>query len=116
MNLFKWLEKWINEKGSASIMEKRLALKDDEIAKLQAKILDLEKAHEKEKIENDEIIFHSGIEFKRGKRTGGKWMPFCPKCKMPARVSQYYGIICSANCGWVSDLSSTALPNVISQL
>ena len=42
MNLFKLFKEWINERGSADIMEKRLALKDDENAKLKAQISDLE--------------------------------------------------------------------------
>lgn len=49
--------------------------------------------------EEDIRIHPSGIEFRRGKRTGGHWIPFCPKCHMPARVSEYSGTItCSAKC------------------
>jgi hypothetical protein len=116
MSLFKWLDRFISERGSAAIMEKRLALKDDEIAKLQSQIRDLQAAHDKEKIESDEVKFHSAIEFRRGKSTGGQWMPFCPKCKMPARVSNNFGVICSADCGWVSDLAPNELQRVVAQL
>jgi len=62
----------------------------------------------------EEIRIHSAIEFRRGKRTGGVWVPFCPKCHMPARKD--LGIFCSAECGWNSDLSSDDLPRIISQL
>jgi len=58
MSLFKWFDKFINERGSAAIMEKRLALKDDEIAKLQAQIRDLEAAQHRKKIEADDIRAH----------------------------------------------------------
>jgi len=64
----------------------------------------------------EEVRIHSAIEFRRGSRTGGKWIAFCPKCKMPARISETFGIICSSDCGWVSDLASHELPRVIAQL
>ena len=108
MNLFGWLKEWINERGSASIMEKRLALKDDEIAQLKAKIKDLEITQKKEQIEADEIRIHNGIEFRNGKRTSEKWAAFCPKCHLPAdqifrsvdRGKNQRVVICSARCGW----------------
>jgi hypothetical protein len=66
--------------------------------------------------ESEEIRIHSAIEFRRGKRTGGQWMPFCPKCKMPARVSNDFGVFCSSNCGWTTDVSSEQLPSIVSEL
>ena len=62
----------------------------------------------------EEIRIHSTIEFRRGKRTGGVWMPFCPKCHMPARTDE--GIFCSVTCGWISELPSRDLARIISQL
>ena len=66
--------------------------------------------------QSEEIRIHSAIEFRRGKRTGGQWMPFCPTCHAPARVSEDFGIICSAGCHWCSDLPTRELQRVISQL
>jgi hypothetical protein len=56
----------------------------------------------------EEIRIYRGIEFRRGKRTHGKWMPFCPKCHMPSQYSSAVSpsgfpspaIVCSAHCGW----------------
>ena len=54
----------------------------------------------------EEIRIHKGIEFRRGKRTAGKWTGFCPKCHMPAQDAYPVGgvkdkvVICSASCGW----------------
>jgi hypothetical protein len=62
----------------------------------------------------EEVRIHSTIEFRRGKRTGGVWMAFCPNCKMPARAD--CGIFCSASCGWIADLPSRDLPRIIAQL
>jgi hypothetical protein len=116
--MFGWFERLINERGSAAIMEKRLAMKDDEIAQLKAKIHDLETSREKEKTESDEVRIHSTIEFRRGRRTGGKWMPFCPKCHMPASIDDdgLYSIGCSAGCGWASSVFKRELHGIISQL
>src|SRR5262245_44922204 len=67
--------------------------------------------------QSEEIRIRDAIEFRRGKRTGGEWVPFCPKCHMPARVSHAEGrIFCSATCGWVSDLPAANLRSVVQQL
>jgi hypothetical protein len=53
----------------------------------------------------EDIRIHKGIEFRKGKRTGDRWMGFCPKCHMPAEdawLTHNRGKIvqCSARCGW----------------
>jgi hypothetical protein len=51
----------------------------------------------------EDIRVHHCMEFRKGKRTGDVWMPFCPKCHMPAADSFWYGksaAVCSARCGW----------------
>ena len=126
------IEKAINEHGSAEILKERLALASDqfvaldrkaselerEIGKLQAQLqreqIDRDKAQQelrrlKEEHKEEELI-HRLIEFKRGKRTGGKWLPFCPKCHMPAAEYIDKGehlAMCSLRCGWLSRLPST---------
>jgi len=90
---------------STKILKERLALKDDEIAKLQAKIRDMEAARDKQQFESDTVVIHKGIEFRRGLKTAGKWMGFCPKCHLPAqeaylRHGQSKVVICTGQCGW----------------
>ena len=67
--------------------------------------------------EAEEIRFHSALEFRRSKRTGGQWMPFCPKCHIPALVdhSQNDYVVCTG-CEWCSLVSVTKVPQIISQL
>lgn len=65
---------------------------------------------------SEDIRIHSALEFRRGKRTGGQWMPFCPKCHMPALITDDFNISCSANCGWMSGVTKHDLPSIISQL
>jgi hypothetical protein len=57
----------------------------------------------------EDIRIHRGIEFRRGKRTGDKWLGFCPKCHMPAQDgwkpipyshNKQKVVFCSANCDW----------------
>jgi len=118
MNPFKWIEKLITERGSAAIMEKRLALKDDEITKLHSKIRELDAAHDKEKVESDDIRLHKGIEFRRGIKTAGKWMAFCPKCHMPvSNRDGYLDVSCSDKaCKWIITLDDMSLSQVIGEL
>jgi hypothetical protein len=113
MKLFGWLERLINERGSAAIMEQRLALKDDEIAKLQSKIRDLEASLEKHRVETDTIRIHKGIEFHCGVRTGGLWHPYCPICHSPITISGYLSCL---GCNWNSWIEADELPTLISEL
>jgi len=39
---------------------------------------------ELEKMKAESTIFYKATEFHKGSRTNNQWMPFCPKCKMPA--------------------------------
>ena len=57
-------------------------IEDAEIAEVVAKNLKLEQALAEANAED--IRIHSAIEFRRGKRTGGQWIAFCPKCHNPA--------------------------------
>jgi hypothetical protein len=70
----------------------------------------------------EDVLIHKCIEFRRGRRTGGKWQAFCPKCHMPAqkrgvRTADGFtnGVVCSAHCGWhvFEDLS---MDEIIQQL
>ena len=73
-------------------------------------VAELKRQAELCRTERAEIIsdWTDSVEFHRGKRTGGKWMAFCPKCEMPAggewvtagRPMAY----CSASCGWSVNL------------
>ncbi len=54
----------------------------------------------------EEVRIHRMIEFRRGKRTGGQWIAFCPKCGLPAGDGLEYNtpiVFCTAkheDCGW----------------
>ncbi len=55
----------------------------------------------------EEARIYKMVEFRRGKRTGGKWVAFCPKCHLPAGANKdpAYGtpqIYCNDHhCGWL---------------
>ena len=70
-----------------------------------------------EEAQSEDIRFHSALEFRRSKRTGGQWMPFCPKCHIPALVDHSINdyVICTG-CQWNSLVSVTVVPRIISQL
>jgi len=108
MNPLDYLEKLINEHGSAAILAQQLAFAKDQFSGLERKVADLqtqtgrlEAKLEREQEDHkqargelqrlkdehaEEIRIHAetGVEFRRGKRTAGKWSPFCPSCHSPA--------------------------------
>jgi hypothetical protein len=133
MNPFDALEKLISEHGSATIIGHNLSFVREQYGILEKKVSDLEanlevvtldrnkKSEELQRLQDehsDEIRIHSsGIEFKRGKRTSGKWLPFCPKCKMPAITPNFGTVVeCSARCSWKSTLLHSDLNKVIKEL
>jgi hypothetical protein len=71
----------------------------------------------------EEIRIYRGIEFRRGMRTQGKWMPFCPKCHMPSQYSTAMApngfhspaIVCSAHCGWYV-LEGLKIPDILLEM
>jgi hypothetical protein len=129
MNPIDLIEKAINEHGSAEILKERLALAKDEFVALDRKASELERAIgkleaklEREQFDRDkaqqelqrlqkeheeQILIQDQTEFRKGKRTGGVWVAFCPDCHMPARgiISNHRPeAICSKLCGWCAHL------------
>lgn len=125
MNIFDGIEKLITEHGSAAILSQQLSFAKDQFIQLERKVSDLqtqagrlEAQLEREQLDHkkaredlqrlqeeyaEEICIHSTLEFRRGKRTGGKWLAFCPKCHLPASETtgnQQTRIFCTGNCGW----------------
>ena len=64
------------------------------------------------------IRIHKGIEFRRGKRTGDKWLGFCPKCHMPASNRDGDLLVCCSDgaCKWRVTLDDIRLSQVIGEL
>lgn len=128
MNIFDGIEKLITEHGSAAILNQQLAFAKERFAELERKVSELqtqtgrlEGQLERERLDLqnsrmelkrlqdehlEEIRINQAIEFRRGKRTGGVWLPFCPKCHMPAvEFGDQRGATCSVKCGWLTRLS-----------
>jgi hypothetical protein len=78
-------------------------------AELKSVQLDRDKTREAlqrlQKEHEEETVIHSFLEFRRGKRTQNKWMPFCPKCHMPAAIThdQFPKVYCVASCGFLTN-------------
>ena len=57
------------------------------------------------------------LEFRRGVRTGGKWLAFCPKCHLPSRAIPDGYLACSdESCSFVSSTMPRDLPRLLAQL
>jgi len=138
MNIFDGIEKLISEHGSAAILSQQLSFARDQfsalerqVSEFQAKTAKLEAQLEiehanlietKQKLQqlqdehSEDIRIHknSGVEFRRGKRTGGEWSPFCPSCHSPAAApNEGYQQRCqSKNCGMVLLIYPRDLPRI----
>jgi len=66
----------------------------------------------------ESIRFVHDIEFKKGVRTGNKWLPFCPKCHLPIVIGDKpdgYPYCPDSKCGWSSSLHNHKFANIDSQ-
>jgi len=102
----------------------RLADAERQIAVLQTDKGGLEAQLERERVDHEqtkkelqrlqeklheEVRFIHGVELRRGIRTGGKWLPFCPKCHLPISSLRHESEIPYCNdgaCGWVASNTS----------
>lgn len=69
------------------------------------------------KMLEEEIRIIRSVEFRRGVRTGGQWLPFCPKCHLPLSPSAGEGRpFCNdeGKCGWVSMLAWSDVNDFVS--
>ena len=137
MNPFDAIEKLINEHGSAVILNQQLAFAKDQYAaqerlvgELQSKAAKLEAQFEIEQSNHkttrqelqrivdehsEDVRVHRAIEFRRGKRTGGNWIAFCPVCHTPADTTML--VICAnPKCKWKLIIPGDQVPNYISEL
>ena len=141
MNPIDLIEKLITERGSAEVLSHHLAFAKEQFialerkaselerqignleGKLQREQVDRDKAQQElnrlQKEHEEEIIIHHCIEFRRGKRTSGKWAAFCPKCHMPAiqRPSTIY-VNCSdgISCKWAVRVDTATISQLIGEL
>ncbi|MGO8837019.1 MAG: hypothetical protein ACLQAH_18225 [Limisphaerales bacterium] len=145
MFIFESIDKLITEHSSDAIFCQWLAFAKDQFADLERKVANLqiqvgrvEAQLERERLDHkqardellrlkdelqrlkdkhaEDIRIHRGIEFRRGKRTGDKWQPFCPKCHMPAMANEDFNAGCTAQCGWYCDVSQQELVRILAQL
>jgi hypothetical protein len=91
---------------NAEVVERDLRLVEEN-AKLKRQLEDAQA---------EDVRIHSAIEFRRGKRTGGAWMPFCPQCHMPTAIDDIDRVACTASCIWTCGVSSAELACIIAVL
>jgi len=96
----------------SDVIRERLSLALDRLAEAEAKIESLHteigglKAQELLR-EEVRVVFDG--EFRKGVRTGGQWLPFCPKCHLPlayATEANRYAYCSDQKCGWVANTQS----------
>jgi uncharacterized small protein (DUF1192 family) len=119
--------------GQFAAVEKKVGELQTEIGRLQGEVerykADLhgtqKELGELKKEHEEETIVHSFIDWKRGKRTQNKWMPFCPTCRAPAGVQSFNALsfaFCTGECSKrghprIANLpNGTTLESVLAQL
>ncbi|MGA2175169.1 MAG: hypothetical protein ABSH38_09330 [Verrucomicrobiota bacterium] len=140
MGLFDGIEKFITEHGSAAILVQQLSFAKEQFAALEKKVGELQTENGRlqarlervgvdlhdtqmelqrlQKEHEEEVRVHRCIEFRRGKRTGNKWVAFCPKCHMPAfsRESVIFVTCTDPACKWSARLENITLSQIIIEL
>lgn len=105
------------EKARVSQLEEKVALLQAELQITQTELGNEKQEHQKLRQEHtEEVILWKIVEYRRGKRTFGRWRPFCPKCHLPLEVPDYSEIRCPANCGWTAHLRKKDVLEVIDGL
>jgi len=111
----------------ATALERKVSEFQGQVAELKAE-LKITKTHEKQteeelqrlkKEHEEEIVVLHGLEFRRGKRTQNKWIPFCPKCHVAAVIPHFDNrpVICQdQDCNWVSNAMTERFHGLESQL
>lgn len=125
MGAFDSIKKTIADLPISDIYKARIELVVDQLSEAQSKIGELqtqvgrvESERDRERLERqdaqralqalreehaEDVRIHYGIEFRRGKRTGGHWVGFCPQCHLPAADwRDGTGVGCSSSCDWSS--------------
>jgi len=140
MSILDSIEKLITEHGSAAILGQQLAFAKEQFLDLERKVADLqtqvgrldaqlerERSEHKqtqqelqrlEEEHEEETRIHRSIEFRKGKRTVGKWVAFCPKCHMPAsnRAGSADVNCTDEACMWHVVLEDISLSQVVQEL
>jgi hypothetical protein len=109
----------------ATLLEKKVADLQTQIGELRAEIK-ISRANEKEtktelealrKEHEEEVRLVRGVEIRKGKRTGGAWMAFCPKCHLPLQDTNHDtdGIFCPDiyKCHWMTHMTWMAIRPMI---
>jgi hypothetical protein len=138
MSAFDTIKAAIIELPISDILKARLELAFDRAAELESKVETLQKEnanlHAQLEIERlnhkntrdelqrlkdehaEETRIHNSIEFRRGKRTGGVWMAFCPSCHLPCDMSKGLLLCSDQKCGWKILFAATKLPEIVAEL
>jgi hypothetical protein len=101
LDQFSALERQVSElQRENGKLESKLEREQVDRHKAQQELQRLQKEHE------EETVIHSVLEFRRGKRTRNKWLPFCPVCHAPVLINPQDGqspACCIGDCSKKTD-------------
>ncbi len=128
MGVIDTIDKWITERGSASVLDKHLALVREQAQSLEKQVVELRSANESLtarcaeleralalKSQTEEFIEHRGAYFKR--RANGEFHEavYCPDCRGPM-TSLQDALPYRCKCGRGVDFTGGDLKSIMSEL
>ena len=118
----------LKEAPLSAVLQEKIKALEVENAELKRQLEDSRRLYQVLQTEHQNFValhaeekrIHHGIDFRKGKRTGGQWQPFCPKCGLPANdVVMANGdrwALCSAHCEWTGQLLEKAMIEIIAEI
>ena len=129
MGFLELIDKLINERGSAAILERQLAFVREQAEVIVNKVaqLEQEKATAEQRLaqleaelkayrDAEQFVEHEGALFQRKPEGGYSLLPRCPNCRAPM-VSGFSGVPYScATCHYRAPFDQDNLPQIIAKL
>jgi hypothetical protein len=113
----------------SAVLQEKVKAFEVKVAELEQQLEDCRRLYQVSKDENknlsallaEDVLFHGGVCFKRGRATGNKWMPFCVVCGLPLRAVEgfeFRGLVCAnaPKCLGRSEFPAADLAAVVSGL
>ena|ERR1017187_7790619 len=70
----------------------------------------LQKEHE------ERVFLFRGVEYRKGRRSNGSWLAFCPKCQVVLHNEFNLDNYCLAGCGWKSPISWGEIESILGHM
>jgi hypothetical protein len=119
----------LKEAPLSAVLQEKVKTFEVENAELKQQLDDCRRLYQVLQDENknlaallsEDVFFHKGTEFRKGRTTANQWLAFCPVCHLPVKAVdglERFGLVCSnaPKCGWKSPYSAFDLEKIIGEV